>query len=286
MTVAPPLDVKSIGPGLICFIDADAAYPNSSHTWLAETDGCDYVINPGWTGDVQRVPEDYRERFLRAVKLGTHFHHDSIRQFGPLRENIWISERQAEAVNCNDEGVGCRAALHRGLSSPSTWLTLKSIEPFPVARIFPNSDPVMGDRSGALVALPCSGHSVTDQAYLHRPSRTLWTGDIFYIGALFYFTHGGSLDRAMSTLLSFIERDDWDFAAQPHWDFQKNPDPQGLDFLVPRQRVEQLYADLVEIVAGRVEGKLSSISWWSVHAFVYPVSVGSVGLRNPGHVAG
>ena len=277
------MEVKRLGDGLTCIVDPDAPYPNSSRTWLAEGGPVCYVINPGWTGSVDRLPEPFRDRFRAAVKLGTHYHHDSIRQFGALGPHVCVSTRQAQARNCDEAGVGCAPALADGICSPSTWLTLQPIAPFPVAQVFANDDPNIGDPAGAVAALPCDGHSETDQAYLHRPSRTLWTGDIFYIGDLFYFTHGGGLDAALRTLASFVARDDWDYAAQPHWDYAVRPDPKGQDFLVPRSAVAQLLEDLDAVKRGRVRGTLTPIGWWSAPAYVYPVSSGTVAIADPGH---
>jgi glyoxylase-like metal-dependent hydrolase (beta-lactamase superfamily II) len=282
MTTDPPLEIRRVADGVISLVDTLAPYPNSAHSWLVDGTNGTYLINPGWTGSVDRVPNEVADLVDDAVKLGTHFHHDSIRQFGELRDRIWISDVQGAAPNCDDHGQGCEPCLVGERCAPTTWLTLQPIDAFTVARTFTDDDPVM---DGGLVAVPSRGHSWTDQGYVHPRSRTLWTGDIFYIGNLFYFTHGGHLDEAIATFVSFLERDDWTQVAQPHWDFATNSDPGPEEFLVPRRAVERHYEQLLEIRAGRVEGVLRAISWWSAPAIVFPAAVGSVALRNPGHVA-
>jgi quinol monooxygenase YgiN len=41
--------------------------------------------------------------------------------------------------------------------------------------------------------------------------------------------------------------------------------------------------DLDAVKRGRVRGTLMPISWWSVPAYVYPVSSGTVAFADPGH---
>jgi hypothetical protein len=109
-----------------------------------------------------------------------------------------------------------------------------------------------GGHARGLVALRSRGHSWTDQGFVHPLSRTLWTGDIFHVGSLFDSVHGGSMDEAIATYSSFLERDDWENAAQPLWDFTKAPDPAEEEFLVPRSTVERHYEELLAIRAGSV----------------------------------
>ncbi len=257
------LRVEKVTDDLICLINPIAPAPQSAFAWLAGGGSKWFLLNAGWLhGDVV-APEDALGRLVEAIKVSTHFHHDWVKQWAFLRENIWISRKQAEAQNCNDQGLGCRPALEPGgaFCAPEPWLTFEPVHPFPVSGVYEDDEADLGEAHSSMASIAVEGHSQTDVALLHRPSRTLFLGDLFFVGPkLFYFFPQGSIAGALRSLTKLLERNDWEHTAQIRGD----------SFRCPRVFLEEFHEALGKIATGQVAGTEEKLDWWSLPVVTYP----------------
>lgn len=258
------LTVEKVAEDLMCLINPVSQTPKNAFAWLAGRGEQQYLINAGWPGDQVQPPPDYERVCRDAIKVSCHFHSDWIEAWPYLRDNIWLSQKQAAAENCNPQGLGCRPALKRDemIYAPTPWLTTGAVAPFPVAGIFDDYDTNLGERDSCVIALPCAGHSQTDAAFIHRPSRTLFLGGVYYVGGDIAYCElpDTSIHIPIRSLEPLLQRDDWEYTAQYRGDVYR----------YPRRYLEEYYDILLKIRDGDIKGQQRGYDWWTLPVFVYP----------------
>lgn len=195
---AKVLEAKEIKKGLTCLIDKDDK--ESANTFLLQREGQSILIDAGWSDKVA-PPTELVHTIKQAYKVSTHFHFDHIRQWHGM-EKIILTPHQAKLCEKN-------------LCSPSRWHTVMKVKPFTYggeSSILSSENPL----DIPLTLISCEGHSQTDACYLYNKTRTLFVGDLFYMGPVFYFLPGGKIDSAIRILEGLLARTDWDQLALSH----------------------------------------------------------------------
>lgn len=192
------LETKKLKPGLTCFTEKNNS--ESANSFLLQGEGKNILVDAGWS-DKATVPASFVNTVDNAQKVSTHLHFDHIRQWYKM-EKIFLTKQQVES--CVEK-----------YCSPSRWQTVIKVKPFKFSGTIleQSTDSQLRVR---LQLIPCSGHSQTDACYLDRDTRTLFAGDLFYLGPVFYFLPGGDIELAIGSLESLLDRDDWDHLALSH----------------------------------------------------------------------
>lgn len=246
--VAGTLHIEKMKNGLICLQDLNDK--EASNSFLIQDANYSILVDAGWSKESQ-LPNEIAQQVEEATKVATHFHHDHIRKWQQMK-NIKLSLNQATYCvdsNCN----------------PSRWATVKSVFPFNVSgEVTLNAPVVPGEPR--VISLECSGHSQTDLCFIDKKTRTLFIGDLFYEGSVFYFLPGGSFKKAKESIDRLLARSDWANLAQTHG-----------SCMISRDKLVQFAEDLQNIENG-------SIDWsWNTKfilpLFDYKIRTGSILVR-------
>lgn len=241
IVLAAHLIVSQDGP-ISCW--EDPTDKESANAFLVEAADGALLIDAGWSAEAE-VPGEYGPRLEAAAKVFTHFHFDHVRRLAPMRD-VRLSAKQA-------------SLCATGTCAPSQWLTVFQVDAFRFERVY-----VPGDLLPAGVeAVACSGHSQADACFVHPATRTLFPGDLFYLGPLFTFLPGGSLRGLKAGLEELLKDDRWDRIAQTHG-----------PCYATRADFERAVASYAAVVDGEVPHR------WSFELYlplwVYPLATGSV----------
>ncbi len=232
------LQVKSIQKGLVCLKEKNKN--ESANSLLLSGDGQNILIDAGWS-DNATVPVELADDIANALKVATHFHFDHIRQWHQMR-NIILPEHQAKF---------CK----KGLCAPSRWQTVMPVKSFNFkVGAFDQFSTV--DQNPRLSLISCGGHSQTDACFLDKKTRTVFLGDLFYLGPVFYFLPGGNIDFTISFLKSLLARDDWDTLALSHGECASN-----------RASLTNFLEDLKNISMGKYKWAVNFDFWLPLRAY-------------------
>lgn len=232
------LQVKKIREGLQCIIDSN--HEESAHSFLLQGDEGSILIDAGWSNQAV-IPIEISRAIAQSKKVATHFHFDHIQQWHSM-ENIILTKQQASL--CKDD-----------LCSPTIWQTIVRVSPFKfieetIDKFTANSV------NGRLSFIPCKGHSKTDACYLDEKSRTLFVGDLFYLGPVFYFLPRGNVDLAIESLELLLKRNDWDQLALSHGECSTN-----------RSKLLEFVDDLKRISIGEITWSINFDFWLPLRAY-------------------
>lgn len=232
------LQVKEIKPGLSCMTTAD------DHEWansfLLRGEIGSILIDAGWPEGVE-IPVGLKAGVEKSQKVSTHFHFDHIRQWNKMG-NIFLTDSQAKVCDS-------------GSCSPSLWQSIMSIKPFQISGKISENSPT-DQVNPRLISISCKGHSPTDACFLDVQTRTLFVGDLFYLGPVFYFLPGSDVSVAIETLENLLKRTDWDQVALTHG-----------ECLADRSKVVEFVEDLKQIVAKKVSWEINFDFWIPLRAY-------------------
>ncbi len=223
---------------------ADPTDKESSNAFLVEGAKDALLIDAGW-GDGAAVPQELERKVQEATKVFRHFHFDHVRR---LHQYHSIRLAPSQAGYCKVDT--CDA---------SQWLTVYKVAPFPFEGRYGTAEPI----AAGVEAVPCAGHSQGDSCFIHPASRTLFPGDLFYLGPLFTFLPGGSLAGNQRALALMLQDPRWDRVAQTHGDCYAS-----------RQDVEKAAASMQDVVDGKVDHEWNFS--FVVPLWKYPLATGSV----------
>lgn len=245
---ADTLRIETVKTGLICLQDFNDK--EVSNSFLIQDFKNSILIDAGWS-EKSQLPNEIAQLIDEATKVATHFHYDHIRKWHQMK-NIKLSLKQA--AYCVDSKC-----------SPTRWATIKNVLPFKVSGEVVINAPVVSGGS-RVISIECSGHSQTDLCFIDKKTRTLFIGDIFYEGPVFYFLPGGSFKKAKESIDRLLARNDWDNLAQAHG-----------NCVISRDKLVQFAQDIKNIESGIIE-------WaWNTNfvlpLFDYKVRMGSILVR-------
>jgi glyoxylase-like metal-dependent hydrolase (beta-lactamase superfamily II) len=172
------------------------------------------VIDTGCgIGDIKALAKELTDLPLTVVN--THSHNDHVAQNYMFKEvaifDAPISRERARR-GCSHEEM---AHL---IAEGMTWSSLPEefypeayyVPPFKVTRWLKDGDVVdLGGRRLEVVHTP--GHSPDSVCLLERDTRLLWTGDMFYTGAIYTYLPGGDMDTFIHSYRRMI-------GLSPHYD--------------------------------------------------------------------
>lgn len=232
------LQVKELMPGLSCL--STVGDQESANSFLLRGDKGSLLVDAGWSEDVA-MPENLKGVVEQSQKVSTHFHFDHIRQFHKMR-NIFLTEGQSKVC----ESASC---------SPSLWQSIMRVKAFQISGKISDGSPT--DRvNPRLLSVSCKGHSPTDACFLDSQTRTLFVGDLFYMGPVFYFLPGSDLSVAIETLETLLKRTDWDQVALTHG-----------ECLADRAKVVEFVEDLKQIVVKKAPWEINFDFWIPLRAY-------------------
>lgn len=239
------LETKFLKPGLTCFTEKDNS--ESANSFLLQKESESILVDAGWS-DNATIPVSFVKAVEHAQKVSTHLHFDHIRQWYKM-EKIFLTKQQLES--CVEKSC-----------SPSMWQTVMKVKPFKFSgTIFEQStENQLGAR---LQLISCSGHSKTDACFLDRDTRTLFVGDLFYLGPVFYFLPGGKIELAIGSLESILNRDDWDHLALSHG-----------QCITDREKLVNFLEDLKGVYSRKRSWVLNFDFWFPLRA--YKISSGYI----------
>jgi glyoxylase-like metal-dependent hydrolase (beta-lactamase superfamily II) len=245
--LATELKAMALEPGLTCL--QDPLDSESSNSFLIQSRGHSLLIDAGWSSKA-KIPSALAGAIGKAVKVATHFHYDHIRRWNDMA-HIVLSPDQS--TGCGE--VKCKLGI---------WKSINSIKEFRV-----ESEYQFDQRIGRteLIPIRCEGHSNSDACFVDPVSKTLFLGDLFYLGPVFYFLPGGSLRSAISALNELLKRQDWDQVALTH----------GSCVRVDRQTLAKYVGELTQIEEGKIKGSWNFAFWIPLRA--YDISTGTIFLR-------
>lgn len=157
-------------------------------------------------GDIRALSHEFTE--LPVMVVNTHCHNDHIAQ-NYMFEEVAIFD----APNARDAARnGCsREEMARLLEGDKVWKPLPEdfdqgnyyVPPFKVTRWLRDGDNIdLGERKLEVIHTP--GHSPDSICLLERSTRLLWTGDIFYTGAIYTYLPGGDLNEFIESYKKMI----------------------------------------------------------------------------------
>jgi glyoxylase-like metal-dependent hydrolase (beta-lactamase superfamily II) len=129
------------------------------------------------------------------------------------------------------------------------------VKPFQIFGKIPDDSPT-DQINPRLISVSCKGHSPTDACFLDMPTRTLFVGDLFYLGPVFYFLPGSDLSVAIETFENLLKRTDWDHVALTHG-----------ECLADRSKVVEFVEDLKQVVAKKASWKINFDFWIPLRAY-------------------
>ena len=246
--MADTLHIQYLQPDLVCFRDSSS---NEASNSFFIRDGSDSIlVDAGWSENTQ-VPSELALSVDNSIKVATHFHSDHVSRWFQM-ENVFLSPKQA-------------AYCSTSACNPSRWQTIKRVTPFKMSAELSVGTPVL-QNSQRTYSVECDGHSQTDLCFIDKKTRTLFIGDLFYEGPVFYFLPGGSLKNARESIERLLARNDWDTIAQTHGSCQ-----------TPRSKLAEFSEDLKKIDSGNLGWK------WTLNFVLplieYKVRSGSVVVR-------
>lgn len=235
---AKTLAVKDLKLGLSCL--TTASDQESANSFLLIGDQGSILIDAGWDDGVD-IPERLVGVVKRSQKVSTHFHFDHIRQWHKM-DHIYLTTDQSSVC----ETQSC---------SPSMWQSIMNVKPFRISGKISYNSPT-DQANPRLIPISCKGHSPTDACFLDTQSRTLFVGDLFYLGPVFYFLPGSDISVAIETLESLLKRTDWDQVALTHG-----------ECLADRGKVVEFLDDLKQIVLKKTSWKINFDFWIPLRAY-------------------
>jgi glyoxylase-like metal-dependent hydrolase (beta-lactamase superfamily II) len=157
-------------------------------------------------GNIKALTEEFTD--LPVMVVNTHHHYDHVAQ-NYLFDEIAIfddpvARKTAMEGYNNDE-------MMRLLGEGLVWKPLPEnfnpdvyhVPPFKVSRWLRDGDQIdLGGRVLEVIHTP--GHSPDSICLLDRDSRLLWTGDIFYTGAIYVHLEGGDLNTFIESYKRMI----------------------------------------------------------------------------------
>lgn len=232
------LNIEILSKGLTCI--KDPTDDESSNSFLLQGENADILIDAGWSDEAE-VPEDLVSIIEKSQKVATHFHFDHIRQWHKMN-NIFLTTNQL-------------TACEKDLCSPSRWQTIMKVKPFRMSGRISNGLPI-ANSNPRLISIACNGHSPSDVCYLDTQTRSLFVGDLFYLGPVFYFLPGSSIQSAADSLDALLKRNDWDQIALSHGACVTN-----------RAKALQYLDDLRKIISGELSWVLNFDFWIPLRAY-------------------
>lgn len=158
-------------------------------------------------GNIKQLAEDFTD--LPVMVVNTHHHNDHVAQ-NHLFDEVAIFDDPV-ARRTAEEGVPHDEMLEL-LDEGSVWKPLPEdfdpdaywVPPFKVTRWLHDGDFIeLGGRELEVFHTP--GHSPDSICLLERDSRLLWTGDMFYTGAIYTYLPGGDLDQFIESYRRMID---------------------------------------------------------------------------------
>lgn len=230
---------------LLCINEPVDAESSNSFLLTGNPDDS-FLIAAGWSDEVE-IPKNLGLWIEKSYKVTTHFHFDHIRQWHKMN-NIFLTQQQYQAC----EEIFC---------SPSRWQTIFKIAPFQISGKFFEFHPVKFKTRLTLIS--CDGHSPSDTCFLDEQTRTLFLGDLFYLGLVLHFLQGSNIQKAIETFKRVLTRNDWDRITLRHG-----------DCITDRANLSQYVEDLRKVMQGQLPWAFNFDFWIPLRA--YPVSTGYI----------
>jgi glyoxylase-like metal-dependent hydrolase (beta-lactamase superfamily II) len=194
-TGQPWFEVYLIDPGIYVIYEPGQFEEAISYLVLGEDRAA--LIDTGCgIGDIRALVEEFTD--LPIVVVNTHSHNDHVAQ-NYMFDEVEIFD---DPVSRDRARRGCsHEEMAHLISEGMTWKPLPEdfdpeayhVPPFEVTRWLKDGDVVdLGGRSLEVIHTP--GHSPDSVCLLERGARLLWTGDLFYTGAIYTYLPGGDVD--------------------------------------------------------------------------------------------
>jgi len=202
----PWFEVYMVEPDIYVFYEPGQFEEAISYLVLGE-DKAALVDTGCGIGDIKQLAEDFTD--LPVIVVNTHHHNDHVAQNHLFHEVAIFDDpearRAAEEGVSHDEMMGLLAEgsvwkpLPEDFDSEAYW-----VPPFKVTRWLHDGDVIqLGGRELEVFHTP--GHSPDSICLLERDSRLLWTGDMFYTGAIYTYLPGGDLDQFIESYRRMID---------------------------------------------------------------------------------
>ncbi len=202
----PWFEVYRVEPDIYVFYEPGQFEEAISYLVLGEEKGA--VVDTGCgIGDVRALAEEFTD--LPLMVVNTHSHSDHVAQ-NYLFDEVAIYDdpmaRKRAEKGCTHEEMA--PLLGEGM----IWKPLPEgfnpdeyhVPPFKVTRWLHHGDIIdLGGRDLEVFHMP--GHSPDSICLLDRSARLLWTGDIFYTGAIYTYLPGGDLDQFIASYRRMID---------------------------------------------------------------------------------
>ena len=202
----PWFEVYGIEPDIYAFYEPGQFEEALSYLVIGEEKAA--LIDTG-TGidNIRTLAEHYTE--LPVMVVNTHHHLDhvagnylfdevAIYDHPTARRTAERGYSHREAVELLAEGLVWKP-LPEGFN-PNTY----HVPPFRVTRWLHDGDVIdLGGRRLEVIHTP--GHSPDSICLLDRGSRLLWTGDLFYTGAIYTHLPGGDIDQLIESYRRLID---------------------------------------------------------------------------------
>ncbi len=204
-TGQPWFEVYLIDPGIYVIYEPGQFEEAISYLVLGEDRAA--LIDTGCgIGDIKALVEEFTD--LPVVVVNTHSHNDHVAQ-NYMFDEVEIFD---DSVSRDRARRGCSPEeMAHLISEGMTWKPLpENFNPeayhvplFRVTRWLKDGDLVdLGGRSLEVIHTP--GHSPDSVCLLDRGARLLWTGDLFYTGAIYTYLPGGDVDTFIDSCEKII----------------------------------------------------------------------------------
>ncbi len=204
-TDQPWFEVYLIDPGIYVIYEPGQFEEAISYLVLGEDRAA--LIDTGCgIGNIRALVEEFTD--LPVVVVNTHSHNDHVAQ-NYMFDDVAIFDdpvaRDRAQKGCSNEEM---AHL---IAEGMTWKPLPhdfrpgnyNVPPFEVTRWLKDGDLInLGGRSLEVIHTP--GHSPDSVCLLDRNARLLWTGDLFYTGAIYTYLPGGDIDTFVESYKKII----------------------------------------------------------------------------------
>ena len=164
-------------------------------------------------GDIKALVEEFTD--LSVLVVNTHTHNDHIAQ-NYLFDEVAVFDDPVSRKRAK-EGYDHEKMSHL-LAEGMTWKPLPEefdsntyhVPPFKVTWWLKDSDVIdLGEKRLEVIHTP--GHSPDSVCLLDKDARLLWTGDLFYTGAIYTYLPGGDIDTFIESYRKII-------SLFPHYD--------------------------------------------------------------------
>jgi glyoxylase-like metal-dependent hydrolase (beta-lactamase superfamily II) len=201
----PWFEVYRVDPGIYVIYEPGQFEEAISYLVLGEERAA--LIDTGCgIGDIKALVEEFTD--LPVLVVNTHSHNDHVAQDYMFDEVAIFDDpvaREHAETGCSHEEM-----VHL-IAEGMTWKPLPEefdpdtyyVPPFEVTRWLRDGDMVdLGGRRLEVIHTP--GHSPDSVCLLDRGARLLWTGDIFYTGAIYTYLPGGDIDKLIESYRKII----------------------------------------------------------------------------------